>query len=107
MNGPDLTQFDASALSKASAQTKMKTADSSRVRKTAEDFEAFFVSSMLESMFAGIKTDSMFGGGHGEDVFRSLMLQEYGKTIAKHGGIGIADNVQREMLRLQEKDQSR
>jgi len=34
-------------------------------------------------------------------------LQEYGKTIAKHGGIGIADNVQREMLRLQEKDQSR
>ena len=77
MNGPDLTQFDASALSKASAQTKMKTGDSSRVRETAEDFEAFFVSSMLESMFAGIKTDSMFGGGHGEDVFRPLSAHRH------------------------------
>jgi len=106
MDGPDLAQYGMNALAANSAQTKVKTVDPARARKVAEDFEAFFVSSMLESMFAGIKTDGYFGGGHGEDVFRSMLLQEYGKTIAQRGGIGIADNVQREMLRLQE-DQSR
>lgn len=102
-----MTQYDANALAKASAQTKTKMADPAKARKAAEEFESFFVSSMLESMFSGIKTDPVFGGGHGEDVFRSLLLQEYGKTIAQRGGIGIADQVQREMLRLQEENQSR
>jgi len=44
----------------------------------------------------------MFGGGNGEAVYRSLLLQEYSKVAAKSGGVGIADAVQREMLRAQE-----
>jgi Rod binding domain-containing protein len=35
-------------------------------------------------------------------VFRSLLFQEYGKQAAKTGGIGIADMVQKEILRMQE-----
>jgi len=31
-----------------------------------------------------------------------MMVQEYGKAIARSGGVGIADAVQREILRLQE-----
>ena len=80
----------------------LKNASDEEIRKAAEDFEGFFVSMMLESMFAGIETNSMFGGGQGEAVFRSLLLQEYGKTISKNGGFGIADVVQREILKLQE-----
>lgn len=76
--------------------------DPAKVREAAEEVEAFFLGLMLESMFAGIKTDVPFGGGHGEQVFRSLLLQEYGKSIAKTGTLGIADAVQREILRLQE-----
>ena len=53
-------------------------------------------------MFSGIKTDGLFGGGHGEEVFRSMMLQEYGKSVAQRGGFGIADAVQRQILSLQE-----
>jgi flagellar protein FlgJ len=70
--------------------------------KVAEDFEAFFLGQTLETMFQGIKTDENFGGGRGEDVFRSLQVQEYGKAIAKAGGLGIADVVKREILRQQE-----
>ena len=70
--------------------------------KVAQDFEAFFVGQMLESMFQGIKSDSLFGGGSGEDMYKSLQIQEYGKAIAKTGSLGIADAVQREMLKLQE-----
>ena len=53
-------------------------------------------------MFAGVKTDGPFGGGQGEKVFRSMLVQEYGKAAAKAGGFGLADEVQREILSLQE-----
>jgi len=53
-------------------------------------------------MFEGTGTDKMFGGGEGETVYRSFLLQEYAKVVAKSGGIGIADAVQREILRQQE-----
>ena len=31
-----------------------------------------------------------------------MMTEEYGKIIARSGGIGVADHVKREMLRMQE-----
>lgn len=70
-------------------------------RKAAEDFESVFVAQMMEPMFQGLKTDGMFGGGSGEGVFRSLLIQEVGKDVAAGGGIGIADSVYGEMLRMQ------
>ena len=73
-------------------------------REVAESFEAFFISQMLSDMFSGIETDPLFGGGQGETVFRSLMIDEYGKSVASAGGVGIADNVLREIIRLQEID---
>jgi Rod binding domain-containing protein len=76
--------------------------DLAALRKTAEDFEAQFISQMLGHMFSGIKTDSLFGGGHGEDMYRSLLVDEYGKAVAKRGGYGIADSIVRHFLSLQE-----
>ena len=76
--------------------------DPQATRRAAEDFEAVFLSQMLAPMFAGIKTDALFGGGPAEDIYRSLLVEEYGKAISRAGGIGIADQVQREILALQE-----
>ena len=78
------------------------TNDPAAARKTAEDFEAFYLAQAMDSMFAGINSDALFGGGSSESVYRSLLLQEYAKVAAKNGGIGIADAVQREILRMQE-----
>lgn len=78
-------------------------ANESAARKAAEEFEAVFVSQMINAMFSGIKTDGPFGGGHGEKMFRSLINQEYAKSIVQQGGLGIADNVMREIQRLQER----
>jgi peptidoglycan hydrolase FlgJ len=77
-------------------------ADTAATHKTAEDFEAFFLSQVFENMFAGVGSDSTFGGGQSETIYRSLLLQQYSKVAAKSGGVGIADAVQREMLRAQE-----
>jgi flagellar protein FlgJ len=71
-------------------------------RKAGEGFEAFFLTQMLEYMFEGVPTDGPFGGGFGEGVYRSFMLQEYGKVLAKAGGIGLGDTVTREILKMQE-----
>jgi flagellar protein FlgJ len=72
-----------------------------RAREAAQSFEAQFLSIMLQQMYAGVKTDGPFGGGLGEEMFRSLMTEEMGKQMARAGGIGLADTVQREILKLQ------
>jgi flagellar protein FlgJ len=77
--------------------------DVAGARKSAEDFTAFFLSQSLESMYANVAPNSVFGGGNGEAVYRSLMIQEYGKVMSQsNNGLGIVDDVQREILRLQE-----
>ena len=73
-----------------------------RAWQTARDFESFFISRSLDSMFSGLKTDGPFGGGQGESMFRGILNEEYGKIMGGAGGIGIADAVYREMIRLQE-----
>ena len=76
--------------------------DQKAIRKAAEDFEAVFLSQMLAPMFDTLESDTMFGGGPGEDIYRSMMAEEYGKAISRSGGVGIADHVERELLRIQE-----
>ena len=93
-----LPQLDAEAV----ARNLDDGGDPQAARRAAEDFEAVFLSQMLAPMFAGIKTDALFGGGPAEDIYRSLLVEEYGKAISRAGGIGIADQVQREILALQE-----
>ena len=70
--------------------------------KAAKEFEGQFVSQMLTQMWQGIETDGYFGGGNGEEMFRGLMINEYGKQIAQSGKLGIADNVRNAMLKMQE-----
>lgn len=76
--------------------------DIRQMRKVANEFESVFISQMLQPMFQNLGAEAPFGGGHGEDVWRSMQVQEYGKAITKAGGIGIADNVMREMIKMQE-----
>jgi peptidoglycan hydrolase FlgJ len=67
----------------------------------SQDFEAMFVSQMLQPMFETVGTDPVFGGGHGEEIMRSFLVQEYGKIVAKSGHLGIAAMVKGEMIRSQ------
>lgn len=71
-------------------------------RQAAEEFEAVFLTSMLESMFEGVKTDPPFGGGSSEKTYRSLLVNEYAKEISRNGGLGIADQITRDLIALQE-----
>ncbi|MGF1591681.1 MAG: rod-binding protein [Kiloniellaceae bacterium] len=92
---------------RASAQAPVRTsaggpAGADSVKRVAEEFEAMFLAEMLAPVFESVDSDGLFGGGQGEDIYRSMMVQEYGKAIARAGGVGIAETVQREILRMQE-----
>jgi Rod binding domain-containing protein len=74
---------------------------SSRAYKAAQEFEAVFLSQMVQQMNIGLKSDGAFGGGFAEQTYRSLMYQEVGRQMAQTGGVGIADAVYQEIIKLQ------
>jgi peptidoglycan hydrolase FlgJ len=93
------------ALARATAPTAPRLArgaDMSAVKKAADEFEGMFLSQMLGHMFDSVEVDPLFGGGHGEEMFRSMLINEYGKSMVKAGGLGLSAQIQRDMLRLQE-----
>ncbi len=73
-----------------------------QARKIAEDFEAFFLGQMLQPMFQNIEAAEPFGGSSSEKMWRTMQVEEYGKALAKSGGVGLADAVFREILKTQE-----
>jgi Rod binding domain-containing protein len=72
-----------------------------KIKKTAADFETMVIGQMLAPMFEALETNGPFGGGDGEAMFRPMLIDQYAKSMAKAGGIGIADEVAREMMRMQ------
>lgn len=73
-----------------------------RARASAEDYEAMFLSTMMKQMFPAIDPKNPFTGGSAEETWRGMLIDQYGKSLAKSGGIGVADAVYREMIRIQE-----
>ncbi len=73
-----------------------------QIDRAAQDFEAMFMAQMLEQMFGDSLGTEAFGDQESHDIYKALMVDEYGKEISRSGGIGIADYVKRELLKLQE-----
>jgi flagellar protein FlgJ len=73
-----------------------------KARATAQDFEAVFLNSMFQQMFTGLESEGPFGGTPSTGPWRSFLTDEYAKSFAKSGGIGIADHVYNTLLSQQE-----
>jgi Rod binding domain-containing protein len=76
--------------------------NAAQIEEAAKEFEAVFLSEMIKPMFENVKPNALTGGGKGEEIFQGFMVQEYGKIMADRGGIGIAEHVKAELIRLQE-----
>ena len=85
------------ATGSSSPQAKQQAA-----RQVAEELEAVFLGQMLAPMLETVEQDSLFGGGPGQSAYRSMMAEEIGKAVARSGGVGLADAVLGEILKLQE-----
>lgn len=71
------------------------------IRRAAEEFESVFLSEMLAPMFDGLQTDGLGGGGMGEEIFRPMLVERYAQSISNAGGIGLADHIVQELMRMQ------
>lgn len=91
-----------SAAQSAPVKAPTATGNAAVAAKKAKEFESVFISQFLGSMFSGISTDGPFGGGEGEQMFRSLMIDQYGQAIEQRGGFGLAQAVTKELLKHQE-----
>ena len=83
----------------AQAQSALKV--KAKAKASSEQFEAVFLNSMFQQMFTGIDGDGPFGGNGSLKIWRSFMTDQYAKSFAKAGGIGIASHVYDELLKHQ------
>ena len=91
LNGrPDYALAD--ALKKVSPQAQLK------AKGAAQDFESMFLNSMFSQMTSGIKGEGPFGDTPGTGVWRSMLTEEYSKSFAKAGGVGISNDVYRTLI---------
>jgi Rod binding domain-containing protein len=87
---PDYALAD--ALKKVSPQAQLK------AKGAAQDFESMFLNSMFSQMTSGIKGEGPFGDTPGTGVWRSMLTEEYSKSFAKAGGVGISNDVYRTLI---------
>lgn len=73
-----------------------------KAMNAAQDFEAVFLNSMFSQMFTSIEGEGPFGGDQSTGVWRSFLTDEYAKSFAKQGGIGIASDVYRTLMAQQD-----
>ena len=75
-----------------------------QAKKVSQDFEALFVGMMMKSMRATVAKDTLTGGGHGDEVYRSMLDQEYANASVKRGGgLGIAKIIEKDIIRQESK----
>lgn len=94
----------AAARTSASASASAaKTPAEIRARKASNEFETMFLEQTLDRLAASDGTDGPLGdNGTGGAVYRSMLTKEYAGQVVKSGGVGVADQVYREMIKMQE-----
>ena len=89
------------ALAGAVSSSPAPSADTLKMQKTAKDFESMFLEQSLDVLNRSEGTDGPLGQNGTGGVYRSMLNKEYAQSIVQSGGIGIGDQVMREMLRMQ------
>jgi len=80
-----------------------KSAAEAKAKKASTDFESMFLEQSLDRLSQSEGTDGPLGdNGTGGGIYRSMLAKEYAGQIVKSGGVGIGDQVFREMMKMQE-----
>jgi peptidoglycan hydrolase FlgJ len=88
-------------LAPVQAQQDPTAAVKAKAKAASQKFEAMFLNSMFQQMFTGMDGDGPMGGSGALKVWRSFLTDEYAKTFAKSGGLGIASHVYDQLLKHQ------
>ena len=78
-----------------------------QARKVSQEFEGLFIGMMMKSMRETVGKNPITDGGHGEDVYRSMLDQQYVDAAVKRGGFGLAKHIEKEIIRQESKKSGR
>jgi flagellar protein FlgJ len=98
---PDISASISSLGDTKNAQVEAALKIKGNAKVASRDFESMFLNSMFQQMYSGVDGDGPFGGSGALKVWRSFMTDQYSKTFAKAGGIGIAPHIYNELLKMQ------
>ena len=84
------------------AGAKSPAAKNDKARQASEEFEAVYLNTMFSQMFTAMDGEGPMGGNKTLGVWRSFLTDEYAKSFAKQGGVGIAPEVYRTLMAQQE-----
>ena len=76
-----------------------------KIKSVSQDFETIFLTNMFENMFDGLDDDGPFGSGAGNGPWRSMLTEQYAKSISQSGGVGVAKQIEQQLVSLQESHQ--
>ncbi|MBN2898227.1 MAG: rod-binding protein [Clostridia bacterium] len=65
--------------------------DDEQLKDACEQFESVFLNMMLQTMRKTIPESDLVEKSQGTKTFESMLDEEYSKSLAKGGGIGLAD----------------
>lgn len=97
MSLPAVTDTTATA-NLADLRRAARAGDASAAREAAKQFEALFVNMMVKQMRDAMPTDGGLFGGEGMKLYESMHDQQLSLAMARRGGIGLADAIERQLL---------
>jgi len=83
--------------SRAVNDKKPLTGNEKHLLETCRDFEAIFLGELLKSMRKTVPQDGILGRSFGEDVFQSMLDEEYAKSMASTHSTGLAEILFRQL----------
>lgn len=67
--------------------------DDKKLKDACIELESVFVNEMLKIMRQSVSSGGLIPVSYGENVFRSMLDEEYAKIISKTGNLGLADTI--------------
>lgn len=75
-----------------------------KAKKTADEFETVFLENFTQNIMGSNGTEGPLGeNGTGGEIWRSMLTQEYAKQLQKAGGVGLSDQILRDLIQVQAK----
>jgi flagellar protein FlgJ len=98
IDGIDIPRTDSLEAQKLKQGAKHPDKETIAAKKVAREFESMFVGMMLKSMRDTVGKDMLAGKGQSEDIYRSMLDQEYAKSVSAQGGLGLAKTIEKQIL---------
>lgn len=79
-------------------QSANKNNDPKEIKKAAQMMEGFFIQMLLKEMDKTVNRSGFLDGGFAEEIFRGMLQEKMGDEMAKAGGLGLGQMIEKQML---------